>query len=103
MNNCIFCKIINKQIPAKIEHENEDLIVIHDINPKSKTHLLIIPKTHINTIADSTDDHQNLHGKIILTARDLGKKLNLEGYRLQYNVGQKGGQEVFHIHLHLLG
>lgn len=99
----IFTKIINKEIPAQIEYEDELCIVIHDINPKAEIHLLIIPKKEIPSIIGAQDEDQSLLGHLVLIARDMGKKLDLEGYRLVYNVGIKGGQEVPHIHLHLLG
>lgn len=99
----IFTKIINKEIPAKIEHEDDLCIVIHDIHPKAPIHLLIVPKKEIATIMDAQDEDQELLGHLLLVARNMGKKLDLEGYKLQFNVGTKGGQEIFHIHLHLLG
>jgi len=99
----IFTKIINKEIPAKIEFEDELCIVIHDIHPKAPVHLLIIPKKEIATIMDVQDEDQTLLGHLMLVARNMGKKMGLEGYKLVYNVGHKGGQEVFHIHLHLMG
>lgn len=99
----IFTKIINKEIPAKIEHEDDLCIVIHDIHPKAPIHLLIIPKKEIPTIIEASDEDQQLLGHLTLIARNMGKKLGLEGYKLVYNVGSKGGQEIFHIHLHLLG
>lgn len=101
--DCIFCKIINKEIPSKFEFEDEKVIVIHDLYPKSKVHLLVIPKKHISTIAEVHDDDQELLGHLMLVARDSGAKLGLNGYKLQYNVGKEGGQEIFHVHMHLLG
>lgn len=98
----IFTKIINKEIPAKIEHEDELCIVIHDIHPKAPVHLLIVPKKEIATIMDAQDEDQELLGHLLLVARNMGKKLELEGYKLQFNVGSRGGQEIFHIHLHLM-
>ena len=99
----LFTKIINREIQAKIEYEYDLSIVIHDIHPKAPVHLLIIPKKEIATIIEAQDEDQALLGHLMLVARDMGKKLGLEGYKLVYNVGSKGGQEVFHIHLHLLG
>jgi len=98
----LFEKIIAREIPAKIEHETDDIIVIHDINPKAKLHLLIIPKKPIKTVQDMGENDVLLMGKLFETAKILGEKLNLEGYKLQVNVGEKGGQEVFHIHMHML-
>ena len=99
----IFTRIINREVPARFEYEDDKCIVIHDVNPKSRVHLLIIPKKPIPTIMDLSDEDQALMGHLLLLARDMGKKFELEGYKLQFNVGEKGGQEVPHIHLHLLG
>lgn len=99
----IFTKIINREIPAKIEYEDDLCIVFHDIHPKARVHLLIVPKKEITTIMEAKDVDQSLLGHLILVARNMGRNLGLEGYRLQFNVGEKGGQEVFHIHLHLMG
>lgn len=98
----LFEKIIAREIPANIEYETNDIIVIHDINPKAKLHLLIIPKKPIKTVQDMGENDVLLMGKLFETAKILGEKLNLEGYKLQVNVGEKGGQEVFHIHMHML-
>lgn len=102
--DCIFCKIIKKEIPSENVFENEEILAFKDLHPKSKTHLLIIPKKHIPTINDLNEDEEDevLVGKMMLVARDLAKKKKLSGYKLQFNVGKSGGQEVFHIHLHLI-
>lgn len=99
----IFTKIIHKEIPAHIEHEDDDIIVIRDINPQAKIHLLIIPKKEIPTINDIQPEDSELIGKMFLQAKSIAADLWVEeGYKLQFNVGKKGGQEVFHIHLHFL-
>ena len=100
--NCIFCKIIEKQIPSKLEHEDDLSVVFHDINPKAKTHLLLVPKKNIATIKDLEEGDEKVMGHLIKMANQMGKKFSLENYRLQFNVGKGAGQEVFHIHLHLL-
>jgi histidine triad (HIT) family protein len=102
MEDCVFCKIVSKQIPAKIEHEDDFCVVFHDLNPKANTHLLIIPKKHIPTIKDVQTEDEATFGRIINVARKMGQKFNLEDYKLLIRVGKKGGQEVFHVHLHLL-
>ncbi|MFH0820579.1 MAG: histidine triad nucleotide-binding protein [Candidatus Peregrinibacteria bacterium] len=104
MSDCIFCKIIQKQIPSAFVYENEDLVALNDLYPKAKTHLLIIPKKHIPTIMDLKENEQDelLVGKMMLAARDIAKEKGLPGYRLSFNVGKAGGQEIFHIHLHLM-
>lgn len=99
----VFTKIIKREIDAKIEYEDDLCIVFHDIHPKARVHLLIVPKKEIPTIMDAADEDQALLGHLILVARNMGRKLELEGYRLQFNVGHKGGQEIYHIHLHLMG
>lgn len=101
---CIFCKIINKEIPAEIVFENDEIITFKDINPKAKVHLLIVPKKHIDTIKDLNENEADeaLVGRMVLVARDIARKEDLSGYRLQFNVGKSGGQDVFHIHLHLI-
>jgi histidine triad (HIT) family protein len=98
----LFTRIINGELPSIKEYEDEFCIVIHNKYPQAKIHLLIIPKKEIPTIMDVENEDQALLGHLILIARDMGKKLGLEGYKLQFNVGHKGGQEIFHIHLHLM-
>lgn len=99
----IFTKIISREIPAKIEYEDDDLIVIHDINPKAPVHLLIVPKEEIPTVDDLTREHADLIAKMFFVAQEMAKKQEVGGYKLQFNVHDKGGQEVFHVHMHLLG
>lgn len=104
MADCLFCRIINKTIPAKVKFENESLIAIEDINPQAPVHLLVIPKKHIEQVADAQAPDSALLGNLILTARELAKREGvLEGFRLVFNNGAEAWQSVFHIHLHLLG
>ena len=99
----LFEKIIARKIPANIEYEDDEIIVIHDISPKAKLHLLIIPKKPIPTVADmNIPDDVEVMGKLFAIAKKIGDEKKLEGYKLQVNVGEKGGQEVFHIHMHML-
>ena len=104
MDDCIFCKIINKEISSEIVYEDSDIIAFNDINPKAKHHLLIIPKKHIPKISDLNENEQDeiLVGKMFLIARDIAKERELDGYNLCFNVGESAGQIVFHIHLHLM-
>ena len=104
MDDCLFCKIINKEIPSEIAYEDDDLIAFNDINPKAKTHVLIVPKKHIDTIKDLKEDEADevLVGKMVLAARNIAKEKNLDGYQLLFNVGKSAGQIIFHIHLHLI-
>lgn len=103
--NCLFCKIAQGEIPATVVYEDDDVIAFRDIRPQAPTHVLIIPRKHIATIDDTQDEDQQLLGKMILKAKQLAKSEGLSdaGYRLVFNVNSGGGQEVYHIHLHLLG
>lgn len=102
--NCLFCKIVEKTIPANIVFETEELIAFRDIAPQSPHHILIIPKKHIQSLNQATNDEQLLMGSLLLTAQKIAKSLEIEnnGYRLVMNTGTHGGQTVEHIHLHLL-
>jgi len=102
MLDCVFCKIVAKQIPSKLEHEDDLCIAFHDINPRAKNHLVIIPKKHIATMKDITADDEATLGRMMKVASDLAKKFNLEDYRLLISTGKGAGQEVFHVHLHLM-
>ena len=104
MTECIFCKIIKKELPSKIIYEEGDFLAFQDINPVAPVHLLIIPKKHIPS-ADHLEEHdKELVGGLFLFAKKITKKngLNKTGYRLIFNVGPDAGQTVEHLHLHLL-
>jgi len=103
--DCLFCKIIDKQIPADIVYEDEHILAFNDISPQAPTHVLIIPKKHITTVNDAEDSDAEVLGRLIITAKQLATKLDIaeDGYRLVINTNQHGGQSVYHIHLHLLG
>ncbi len=99
----IFTKIISREIPSDIVYEDEKIIVIKDINPIAKTHLLIIPKKEIPTINDLEEQDKDLLASMFFVAKKLAKELWInEGYKLHFNVWKKWWQEVMHIHLHLL-
>ena len=102
MQESIFTKIINRQIPAKIAYEDEKYIAIHDINPQAPTHLLIIPKKEIPTLNDLTPADAELIGGMFLVARNLMKQQGTTDYRTVFNCGEASGQTVWHIHLHVL-
>lgn len=101
----IFTKIINREIPADIILEDEDLIAFADINPQAPVHILVIPKKPIPTVNDLEEQDAELMGKIIIAATKIAKKKGIDdnGYRLVFNCNSDGGQAVYHIHCHLLG
>ena len=105
MNDCIFCNIVNNDIPCEKLIENDSIIAFKDINPQAPTHILIIPKKHITTINDLKPDDSTLIGEMFLIAKQLAKieNINNSGFRMVFNCNKDGGQTVFHIHLHLLG
>lgn len=104
MSNCIFCKIIAKEIPCNLIYEDQDVLAFHDINPHAEVHFLIIPKLHIESMLQLNEQHQELMGKIIVLANKLALEHGLaKGYKTQINTGKNGGQEVFHLHVHVLG
>ena len=105
MSDDLFLKIINREIPADIVYETNDVLAFRDIAPKAPTHILIIPKIHLKTVNDIEPEHAELIGKLFLAAAELAKQEGVaeEGYRLVMNCNPAGGQEVYHIHLHLLG
>ena len=102
MSDCLFCKIIAKEIPAKIAHEDHEMIAIHDINPQAPTHLLVIPKKHVSGILAMSEGDSSLVGKLVYRARQIAAENHLNSFRLVFNEGAESGQSVFHIHLHLL-
>lgn len=107
MNNidCLFCKIVNREIPSEFLYEDDSFIVFKDINPQAPVHLLIVPKKHIRSINDLAEEDKSIIADIFFVAKEMAKKLNVykTGYKLVFNVEKGGGQEVFHIHLHLIG
>ena len=103
--DCIFCNIINIEIPAKVAYEDDNVVAFHDINPQAPIHLLIVPKKHITSVMEIDDEENLLLGDIILTAQNLARENNLDkkGFRIVVNTGEEGGQTVNHLHFHLLG
>jgi len=101
----IFAKIIRKEIPADIVFESENILAFRDINPQAPTHILLIPKRHLQDLASAREADQALLGELLLTAREIAARegLNEGGYRVVINNGERAGQSVFHLHLHLLG
>lgn len=114
MTNCIFCKIASKQIPSSTVYEDDDLLAFKDIHPHAPVHLLIIPKQHFSHLSDCDERHQELLGKMLVLAPKLAKEFGCAvrqddngnhhgGYKVQINAGPDGGQEVYHLHMHLVG
>ncbi len=103
MEDCVFCKIAKKKIPAEIIYENKDIIVFADIKHAAPKHYLIVSKRHIESINHVKTKDSKLIAEIIFTAKKIAKKLKLKGYKLVFNVGREGGQVISHLHLHLLG
>lgn len=105
MESCIFCKIINKEIPAELILEDDRIVAFHDINPQAPVHILIIPKEHFASLNDLPDDKMDLLSHILLKARQIARNIGIyeKGYRIVLNTARDSGQEVFHIHFHLLG
>jgi histidine triad (HIT) family protein len=102
--NCIFCKIIAGQIPAKKVYEDEHLLAFHDINPWAPVHILVIPKLHIASMADAGPEHTDLLGRMMAITPRLMAELGVSnGYRHVINTGADGRQEVMHLHLHVMG
>jgi histidine triad (HIT) family protein len=101
--DCIFCKIVNGAIPAKKIYEDADFIAFHDIKQMAKVHFLIVPKLHVETLKDCDTAHQMLLGKLLLLAPKLAAEQGLAGFKTLINTGREGGQEVFHLHVHVFG
>jgi len=99
---CLFCKIIKKEIPSEIIYENDKVIVFKDIHPKAEVHLLILPKKHIVSVNHLEEEDKELMGELISTAQKIAKEKKLTGYKLIINVGREAGQIIDHLHLHLL-
>ena len=104
MNNCIFCKIVAKEISADVVAEDVEFLVFKDINPKARVHLIIIPKTHLGPVNALSDEDKSSLGGLILKAKETAENIGVSGngYRLVFNVGRDAGMEIDHLHLHLL-
>ena len=105
MSDCLFCRIVAGEVPAEIVYESENAIGFRDINPQAATHVLVIPRKHIATLNDATDEDQALLGSLATAARDIAAAEGIAegGYRTVMNCNRDAGQTVFHIHLHVLG
>jgi len=103
--DCIFCKIADKSLPAEIVFENEQIIAFKDIHPVAPVHVLVIPKKHIASVNDFEAENVSLAGEMVLAAKQIasGLQISEKGYKLLFRVGDWGGQEIPHVHLHLIG
>ncbi|MBI2637835.1 MAG: histidine triad nucleotide-binding protein [Candidatus Sungbacteria bacterium] len=104
MPDCLFCKITKKELGSDVVFEDADLMVFKDVHPKAPVHVLIVPKEHIQSIADLEENHSAVLAHMLYTAKKVAKETyQLAGYKLIFNVGRDGGQVIDHLHLHLLG
>lgn len=105
MSGCLFCKIAEGDIPAKIVFEDEKVVAFEDISPEAPVHILIIPRKHIPTVLDMTDEDRELVGHMYVVANKIAAEKSLvdDGFRLVTNCKESAGQEVFHLHMHMLG
>jgi histidine triad (HIT) family protein len=102
--DCIFCKIVRNEIPSKKVYEDDDVLAFHDIHPSAPMHVLVIPKKHIPKLSDATEADQAVLGKMMLMASKVAQELgSTDGFRTIVNVGRVGRQDVFHVHMHVLG
>ena len=100
MNDCIFCKIINGDFGTEFVYENKDTVVFKDINPKAETHLLVVPRLHVESLNELDD--KDILGELMLTVKAVTKQLGIKSYKTLINTGKEAGQEVFHLHIHIL-
>jgi histidine triad (HIT) family protein len=104
MSDCLFCKIVRGEIPCRKVYEDGEVLAFHDINPVAPVHFMLVPKLHLDSLAEAGDDHTDLLGKMLLLAPRLAKEQGLDhGFRAVINTGKGGGQEVFHLHIHIIG
>ena len=104
MTDCIFCKIAAKQIPAGVVYEDDEMLCFKDINPAAPVHLLLIPKVHFDSLAHAGPEHEALLGNMMMKVPQIAAQAGLgNGFKTQINTGKGGGQEVFHLHIHIMG
>jgi histidine triad (HIT) family protein len=105
VSDCIFCKIVKREIPSELVFEDEQVVAFKDINPIAPVHLLVIPKKHMESLQSASPEDEGVLGHILLVARQLAQKFGISesGYRVVTNIGEDGGQVVKHLHFHVLG
>lgn len=103
--NCLFCRIVAGEIPAEVVHDSDTVLAFRDISPQAPTHVLVIPKTHITSLATAEDEHASILGDLMRVCRDVARSEGIAdaGYRTVANTGADGGQTVDHLHVHVLG
>ena len=101
MEDCIFCKIINGDFNTEFVYENKHVVVFKDINPKAPIHLLVVPRVHVASLNELED--KNLMSELLMAVKETTKKIGLKSYKTLINTGKEAGQEVFHLHIHILG
>lgn len=104
MDDCIFCKIARGEIPSKKVYEDADVLAFHDIHPVAPVHFMLVPKLHVASLMEAREEHAALLGRMMLLAPRLAREQGLDdGFRTVINTGRGGGQEVFHLHIHIIG
>lgn len=104
MSDCLFCKIAQGTIPSRKVYEDDEMLAFHDINPVAPVHFMLVPKLHLDSLAQAEDSHAALLGRMMVLAPKLAKEQGLEsGFRTVINTGRGGGQEVMHLHIHIIG
>jgi histidine triad (HIT) family protein len=104
MSDCLFCKITRGEIPSRKIYEDDEVFAFHDIHPVAPVHFMLVPKLHLNSLVEAGEAHESLLGKMLLLAPKLAKEQGLDqGFRTVINTGKGGGQEIFHLHIHIIG
>ncbi len=105
MKDCVFCRIVARESPATIVHEDGEIVAFRDIHPQAPVHILIVPRRHVSSLAEAGEADEALLGRMLLVTREIAAREGIEarGYRVVVNTGRGGGQTVFHLHVHLLG
>ena len=103
MTDCLFCRIAAGEIPARIVHQDADVVAFHDISPQAPTHVLVVPRRHVESLSATGADDQFLLGRLLGVAAEVARSENLASWRLVANCGEDAGQSVLHLHLHVLG
>lgn len=104
MADCLFCRIVRGEIACRKVYEDDEVLAFHDINPVAPVHFMLVPKLHLATLAEAGDAHEALLGKMMLLVSKLAKEQGLDnGFRTVINTGKGGGQEIFHLHIHVIG